>query len=172
MGRFSEQVWGASDERGQIGFGPIPAALARRLVRAEAGAQVWVRRLYRRPDTGALVGMDATRRRFAGGLRRFLVLRDRDCRTPWCDAPIRHADHVVPVEHGGATSADNGQGLCQGCNHAKQAPGWHAQPVPDTHGGHQIQTTTPTGHHYRSRAPALTRPTLRPTAPGVWTLTA
>jgi hypothetical protein len=113
---------------------------------------VWLRRLYRHPDTGALVGMDRERRCFDGGLRRFLVLRDRTCRTPWCDAPVRHADHVVPAEAGGPTSADNGQGLCQACNHAKQAPGWRA--VPDPGGaGQAVTTITPTGHAYTSRAP-------------------
>ena len=69
-------------------------------------------------------------RTFPAGLAKFLVLRDQTCRTPWCDAPVRHRDHVVPVEEGGATSAGNGQGLCEACNHAKQAHGWLARPGP------------------------------------------
>jgi hypothetical protein len=144
---------GADEPAELLGHGPIPAALARRLVRApEDTTAVWLRRLYRDPETGALVGMDRERRRFDGGLRRFLVLRDRTCRTPWCEAPVRHADHVIPAEDGGATSAENGQGLCAACNHAKQAPGWRA--VPDPGGaGRGVTTTTPTGHAYTSRAP-------------------
>jgi len=55
---------------------------------------------------------------------------------------------------GGATSADNGQGLCEACNHAKQAPGWRARPSPAS-GGRDIETTTPTGHTYRSGPPAV-----------------
>ena len=69
--------------------------------RAAAGdlterAKVWLRRLYTSPDDGTLVAMDSHRREFDGKLRAFLVHRDQYCRTPWCGAPIRHADHVRP----------------------------------------------------------------------------
>ena len=77
-----------------------------------------------------------------------MAVRDQTCRTPWCDAPIRHCDHVIAVEAGGATSAGNGQGLCEECNYAKQAPGWTARPRPGPR--HTIETTTPTGHRYLS----------------------
>uniref|UniRef100_UPI0030FB84E6 HNH endonuclease n=1 Tax=Nocardioides salarius TaxID=374513 RepID=UPI0030FB84E6 len=77
-------------------------------------------------------------------------LRDQSCRTPWCDAPIRHRDHVVPDHAGGPTSGGNGQGLCEACNQAKEAPGFTAT----AHDG-VVTTTTPTGHQVRSRAPAL-----------------
>ena len=111
--------------------------------------------------------MDSRRRVFDGQLRRFLTLRDQSCRSPWCDAPIRHADHVVPDRAGGPTSAPNGQGLCAACNHAKEAPGWSAvatAPGPtaaDPHAPpHRVRTTTPTGRTYDSTAPPLlpTRP--------------
>ncbi|MDQ3273537.1 MAG: DUF222 domain-containing protein [Actinomycetota bacterium] len=143
-----------ADEPAQLnGYGPIPAELARRLVlAADDTTAVWVRRLYRHPDTGALVAMDSRRRLFPTGLRRFLVLRDQTCRTPWCDAPVRHTDHVVAADDGGPTSADNGQGTCEACNQVKQMPGWQARAAP--HGaGHVVNTTTPTGHTYTSRAP-------------------
>ena len=94
--------------------------------------------------------MDSRRREFRGLLRRFLVLRDGVCRTPWCGAPIRHIDHPHRFTDGGATSARNAQGLCEGCNQAKEAIGWHA-----TVDGSQVWTTTPTGHRYRSRSPGL-----------------
>jgi HNH endonuclease len=97
--------------------------------------------------------MDSKARAFPRLLAVFLGLRDQGtCRTPWCDAPIRHGDHVVPVERGGQTSGPNGQGLCAACNHAKQAPGWTARPRPGPR--HTIATTTPTGHTYWSTAPA------------------
>jgi 5-methylcytosine-specific restriction endonuclease McrA len=132
---------------------PIPAPLARALVLDAADTTpLWLRRLYTSPDTGQLIAMDSTRRAFSPAQRRFLRLRDHRCRTPWCDAPIRHADHVHPAEHGGATSISNGQGLCQACNHAKQAPGWTST-VTTRDGPHELQITTPTGHRYRSRAP-------------------
>jgi hypothetical protein len=80
------------------------------------------------------------------------VIRTRDevCRTPWCGAPIRHADHVVPAHAAGATSAANGQGLCERCNQVKEAPGWWARPGPRA----SVLLGTPTGHQYESRAPS------------------
>jgi hypothetical protein len=63
------------------------------------------------------------------------------------------------VEDHGATNAQNGQGLCEACNYAKQAPDWSARSSPDPNdehpGGHQVETTTPTGHRYRSRPPTV-----------------
>ena len=144
---------GADEPAHLDGYGPIPGDLARRLVaEAPAGTAVWLRRLYTDPDTGALVAMESRARCFDGALRDFLVLRDQTCRTPWCDAPIRHADHLRPATHDGPTSATNGQGLCEACNYAKQAPGWRARPAPDP-AGHTVVVTTPTGHRYHSRAP-------------------
>jgi hypothetical protein len=143
---------GDADEPAElIGGGPVPAPVARAMVR-DTDAQVWIRRLFTRPDDGALVAMESRRRLFPDGLRTFLVLRDRVCRTPWCGAPIRHSDHVVSVEDGGQTSEANGQGLCAACNYAKQAPGWRARAGPDG-AGSWVQTTTPTGHTYLSRPP-------------------
>lgn len=133
-----------------VGHGPVPAEIARRLIADRHGeVSTWVRRLYTRPDDGQLVGMDSRRRTFTGPQRTFLVLRDQVCRTPWCEAPIRHADHVVPSELGGSTSVANGAGLCAACNFAKQAPGWRGAPLPDG----QVAITTPTGHLYHSRPP-------------------
>lgn len=139
-----------------IGFGPVPASLGRSLVAVKDGvaeqAKVWVRRLYTSPLSGDLVAMDSKRRLFPEGLRKFLVLRDQVCRTPWCDSPIRHADHLVPAAGGGATSAANGQGLCEACNQAKEAPGWRAWP--SRAGARDAVTVdTPTGHRYTSTAP-------------------
>ncbi len=141
-----------------VGYGPIHAALARTIVRDAPRA--WLRRLYRSPDSGALVAMDSHRRAFDGALREFLVIRDQVCRTPWCDAPIRHADHPVPVADGGTTSAENGQGLCEACNYAKEAAGWQAMPLPSER--HEVLTTTPTGHTYVSTAPDPPRPSVPP----------
>ena len=93
-------------------------------------------------------------RRFTGAVRRFILLRDQTCRTPWCDAPIRHVDHAIAVRDGGPTTAANGQGLCEGCNYAKEAPGWRARTV-RAGPGHTVRTTTPTGHTYDSTAPPL-----------------
>jgi hypothetical protein len=138
------------------GCGPVPAALARSWVR-DTGAEVWLRRLYVAPGTGTLVAMDSHRRTFRGLLRRFLVLRDEACRTPWCGAPIRHADHLSRAADGGRTTVANAQGLCEACNYAKEGAGWRARAS-----GEAVEITTPTGHRYRSRPPALAPPRSSP----------
>jgi 5-methylcytosine-specific restriction endonuclease McrA len=138
------------------GHGPVPAGWARDLIETSADqhARVTLRRLFTHPRTGELVALDARSRTFPDGLRRFLRLRDQTCRTSWCDAPVRHADHIVPREAGGATSAANGQGLCVQCNYAKQAHGWRSATTPaGAARPHEVVTATPTGHTYRSRAP-------------------
>ncbi|MCC3291286.1 DUF222 domain-containing protein [Arthrobacter sp. zg-Y1110] len=183
------------------GYGPVPAQWARDLVRrrnsrhpssrnrsrrdrtkdqamggSDKHAEYWVRRLYTAPDTGELVAMDSRARLFPKSLARFIAARDTSCRMPWCGAPIRHLDHIRPHNRGGPTSASNGQALCEACNHAKEAPGWSAEPVrrssPEPEAdvgineglekpvnaataGHTVDTTTPTGHTYRSTAPPL-----------------
>jgi hypothetical protein len=120
---------------------------------AERGVGRSIRRLFADPDTGELVAMESRRRQFTPAQRRFIRLRDQGtCRTPWCNAPIRHTDHANPAETQGKTSVANGQGLCENCNYAKQAPGWTATPL-DTGAAPDILITTPTGHNYRSQAP-------------------
>ena len=155
-----EALLGTSDDEARLaGFGPIPAELAREIVAQALGAgeEVWLRRLYASPTTGELVAMDSRARLFPAGLRRLITLRDQVCRTPWCDAPIRHIDHVVPSEADGPTSGHNGQGLCEACNHAKQAPGWRSRPGPDG----TVTTTTPTGHTRTTRPPPVATVTRR-----------
>ena len=103
--------------------------------------------------------MDSTRRLFPAALATFIELRDRTCRTPWCDAPIRQTDHPIPVAAGGPTTSINGQGLCQQCNLAKEGIGWRTRPITGPPGSlHTIETTTPTGHTIRSTAPAAPMP--------------
>ncbi len=141
-----------SEEPAQLGgHGPIPAPLARRLISTAATqAEAWLRRVYADPETGQLVTMESRRRAFTKTQAEFLGLRDRTCRTPYCDAPIRHVDHVTAHAADGSTSLTNGQGLCEACNHAKRARGWRHTALPDG----SVNLTTPTGHRHRSRAPA------------------
>lgn len=122
--------------------------------RRDKAAERWIRRLYTAPDSGQLIGMDARTRLFPRSLARFIASRDQTCRMPWCGAPIRHLDHIRPHREGGATSAANGQGLCEACNQAKEAPDWQSRTV-DQPGPHTVETTTPTGHTYQSTAPPL-----------------
>ncbi|WP_314191083.1 HNH endonuclease [uncultured Arthrobacter sp.] len=146
-------------ERARIpGYGVVPAAWARTLLtgrqtEADEELKTWIRRLYTAPETGDLVAMDSRRRLFPAPLRRFIQTRDDTCRTPYCDAPIRHHDHIIPWHNDGPTSLANGAGLCEACNHTKELPGWKAQPRPGPR--HTIELTTPTGHTYQSTAPPL-----------------
>jgi hypothetical protein len=134
------------------GYGTVPAAWARDLVTTAADqALAWLKRLYTAPDSGRLLAMDARSRTAPPGLRDLIETRDQTCRTPWCGAPIRHVDHAVPHDADGPTAEDNLQGLCERCNHAKQAPGWRARPAPGHR--HTVVVTTPTGHRYTTTAP-------------------
>ncbi|MGI8867328.1 MAG: DUF222 domain-containing protein [Mycobacteriales bacterium] len=176
-----DTMWAGSDRPGTLaGYGQIPADLARRIAAgngsaengtssrnssgtghtaadptAQRRARAWLRRLYTRPSDGSLVRMDSRRRVFDGALRDLIVLRDQSCRSAYCDAPIRHADHPVPVHQHGQTTASNGQGLCEACNYAKEARGWHTEIIDDgTRDRPQtVRTTLPTGHSYDSLAP-------------------
>jgi hypothetical protein len=109
--------------------------------------------------------METRRRTFTPGQQRFLRIRDQFCRTPYCDAIIRHADHITPAGKGGQTSIDNGRGYCEACNYTAQSPGWHSQILSLPTGQHCVQITTPTGHRYRSRAPDLPGTPTRPKSP-------
>jgi hypothetical protein len=138
-----------------VGHGTVPASVARTLV---AGAldldAAWLRTIYA-TTSGDLIGATSKRRFFADGLADLLRIRDQGiCRTPWCDAPIRHLDHIRRAADGGDTSLTNGQGLCAACNQAKEAPGWRSTTGADPGSGrHLVLATTPTGHVYRSVAP-------------------
>ncbi|MGO4147875.1 DUF222 domain-containing protein, partial [Paenarthrobacter sp. YAF11_1] len=151
------------------GYGIVPAEWARTLIGAkeprtqvatraatkqEQDFTVWLRRLYTAPGSGELMAMDSKARLFPHRHRRFIQARDHTCRTPYCDAPIRHIDHIVPWHLGGTTTLDNGAGLCEACNHTKENPGWTAEALPaatmpaDTH---TLNISTPTGHTYQSK---------------------
>jgi hypothetical protein len=101
-----------------VGHGPVPAGLARRLVSSAPAAASWVKRLFVSP--AGLVAGESRARCFPEGLAELIRIRDDTCSTPWCDAPIRHIDHVTAWVEGGPTSIGNGQGLCEQCNIDKQ----------------------------------------------------
>jgi hypothetical protein len=137
------------------GYGPISRG-AVEAVLTEPEAEVFVRRVFASPTDGGLVAMESRSWVFPSSLRRLLFLRDGEtCRTPWCDAPVRHADHVTPRHRGGDTDLDQGQGLCEACNYAKEQPDWAHRTTSRWPVRHSTAVTTPTGHRYRSRAPAL-----------------
>jgi hypothetical protein len=136
------------------GYGPLPADVARDIVATSKG-RLWWRRLYAAPEGGPLAGGDPFRRRFDGFLRKLIMLRDRRCRDPFCDAPIRHIDHIKRYSDNGLTIYPNGRGACERGNYLREMPGWQVEAVSSGLDGrrHTIQITTPTGHTYLSRAP-------------------
>jgi hypothetical protein len=77
------------------------------------------------------------------------------CRDPYCEAAIRHTDHVVPFRSGGPTTLANGRGVCARGNYVREMPGWKVDLVSNGLFGrpHTIQITTPTGHRYTSETP-------------------
>ncbi|WP_423465254.1 DUF222 domain-containing protein [Promicromonospora sp. MS192] len=136
-----------------VGGGVVPAPVARNLVAHAIDTNAaWLRSIYTDPQ-GRLVATTSMSRFHPPGLAGLLRARGQGiCATLWCDAPIRHLDHITPHAQGGPTSLDNGQGLCARCNHAKQAPGW-VQKTTQHDGRHAVETRTPTGHTHLSVAP-------------------
>jgi Domain of unknown function (DUF222) len=151
-------LWGQDNAPAVLdGYGPIPASLAQRMVKdavVDKRSVATLRRLYRHPKSGSLVAMESRSRCFPKGLAGFIGVRDRTCRTPYCDAPIRHRDHATPRNRGGPTSAVNGLGECERCNYVKEAPGWRVTSA-EENGTHTAEFVTPTGARYRSTAPPL-----------------
>lgn len=148
-------MFGTAEEAAHLdGYGPVPAELSRELVTVahEAGLAA-LRRLYAKPRTGELVAADSRSRHFPDALALLIDLRDQNCRTPWCDAPVRHHDHVVAAADGGETSLTNGQGLCEACNYAKEGLGRRARPSPGDR--HTVESTSLAGRGYRSTAPPV-----------------
>ncbi len=140
------------------GYGSVPSALARNLIAdavADQRSHATLRRLYATPATGALVALESRARVFPKGLADFIGVRDQRCRTPYCDAPIRHRDHAKPHRKGGTTSAVNGLGLCERCNYVKESDGWIVTSTTAENGTHTAEFTTPTGARHRSTAPPM-----------------
>ncbi len=154
---LSDQTLFGDDENPAVveGYGPVPASVARSLVSdavADERSRATLRRLYRHPASGALAAMESRSRLFPKALAQFIGLRDQTCRTPYCDAPIRHHDHAQPHAGGGPTSVLNGLGECERCNYVKESPGWSVTTA-DENGVHTAEFVTPTGAVYRSTAP-------------------
>jgi len=140
------------------GYGSVPSAVAQKMILdavTDERSRATLRKLYATPATGALVALESRSRLFPKGLAEFVSLRDQRCRTPYCDAPIRHNDHATPHRRGGPTSSANGLGLCEACNYAKESAGWTVSAEVDENGRHTAEFITPTGAHYHSVAPPI-----------------
>lgn len=154
------------------GYGPVPSAIAQKWITnavTDPRSHATLRRLYAKPANGALVALESRSRLFPKGLAAFIGLRDQRCRTPYCDAPIRHRDHAQPHHKGGPTTTLNGLGLCEACNHTKETPGWKVTTKTNENNRHTAEFTTPTGTHHHSTAPPMPdTPGPRPSPAETW----
>lgn len=160
------------------GYGTIPAHIVRdtllgrppgylRSAEDEHPDEVisaFFRRLYRSPRTGDLIAMESRARAFPAGLARMIRWRDTTCRTPWCNAKIRHSDHVVSHHRGGATSFANGQGLCARCNFLKEHGLWILSPLSRA----QTSTDRPDALTGTEAGPSQETPSDPSVPPGAW----
>lgn len=117
-------------------------------------ATVELIRLYTAPGDKDLIAMDSKARIFPEKMKKFIKMRDRGCRTPFCDGMIEEYDHVTQAYLGGHTCVINSDGRCKFCNQAKETPGW--QEIVIASGPHQIKIATGMGPPYHSTAPPAT----------------
>ncbi|MER5675180.1 DUF222 domain-containing protein, partial [Pseudonocardia alni] len=121
------------------GLGPVPVDLL-----ATPEGTKSLRRLL--TSQGIVIRGDSRQRTFTGLLATLIKARAQNrCTEPYCDAPVRHLDHIHRDADGGHTELDNGRGVCEFHNHVREQPGWQVFRAPDG----IVVTTTPTGHTYR-----------------------
>ena len=140
------------------GYGPLPGKLARQIVASSKDAMVAaaVHRAQRasrvlRSNRGR--GSDPTLRRLA---RQALYgFATRPVAILFCDAPIWHIDHIRRHADGGSPHSQMAAASANAATRFGKRPGWNVTLIDcGFHGGpHTIYITTPTGHHYLSRAP-------------------
>jgi hypothetical protein len=152
-------AFGIQDTPAEIfGLGPVPAPLARQMILAAVSSHsATLKRLYTDPATGALVAMESRQRIFPDALANMIGLRDKFCRHPRCNSPIRQMDHITPHAAGGATSFSNGQATCVRHNLIKDSLGATTAPEPagpDSMpcGTGQVTTTLASGAQFVSPA--------------------
>ena len=164
------------------GYGAVPAEAVREQIRraldppppgepdpfglAGASVRTVFRRLFTHPTTGELIAADSRSRAFPAGMRRFLTWRDTTCRGPFCDAPIRHMDHVLPYAEGGATSLDDGQGGCAYCNLGRAEQTRSVARAEDGIPGHRVSWRSRNGVTRITGPRALTPPAQAPPPSG------
>ncbi|WP_275003207.1 HNH endonuclease, partial [Promicromonospora iranensis] len=87
------------------GAGVAPAPVARNLAAHGIDADAaWLRAIYVDPH-GRLLATTSRARFHPPGLADLLRAREQGiCATSWCDAPVRHIDHITPHAEGGVTS--------------------------------------------------------------------
>ncbi|MDY0913489.1 HNH endonuclease [Rathayibacter festucae] len=138
------------DEHAELdGYGPVPADVARELIRTAASFT----RVLTERETGAVVSVGRTQRLPPSRMRLHLQLRDQTCRFAGClrTAARSEADHTIEWSNGGETSLENLVSLCTSHHHLRHGDRWTY-----TKGaGGAIVWTTPTGRRVSNRPPPL-----------------
>jgi hypothetical protein len=138
-------LFGLADNPAQLdGYGPIPAQVARELA-ADAS---W-RRLVTDPVSGYLLDFGRTTYRPPKRLTDYLIARDRVCAMVGCNRPatVCDADHGVPYQRGGRTSAATMLMLCRRHHRLKTHGRWRPRLEADG----TIVWVSAAGHGYRQR---------------------
>ncbi|MCJ1685261.1 HNH endonuclease signature motif containing protein [Rathayibacter sp. VKM Ac-2928] len=131
------------------GYGPVPAEIARELIRTAASFT----RVLTDPETGAVVSVGRTHRVPPPQMRLHLQLRDQTCRFAGCTRPATtsEADHTLEWRNGGETSLENLVSLCTSHHHLRHGDQWTYDQVDDV----TIVWTSPTGRRISNRPPPL-----------------
>ncbi|TDX81252.1 HNH endonuclease [Rathayibacter sp. PhB151] len=131
------------------GYGPVPAEIARELIRTAASFT----RVLTDPETGAVVSVGRTHRVPPPQMRLHLQLRDQTCRFAGCTRPAAtsEADHTLEWRNGGETSLENLVSLCTSHHHIRHGDQWTYV----RHDDEAIVWTSPTGRRISNRPPAL-----------------
>lgn len=124
-----------------LGYGPIPADLARRLAKDAP----W-RRMVTEPVTGHLLDLGRTTYTPPQELSDFVLARTPRCVFPGCQAPahVDEIDHARAWSEGGVTSADNLRPLSKHHHLVKTHQGWAYVVNADR----SVTWTSPSGHTY------------------------
>ncbi|HEY3717346.1 MAG TPA: DUF222 domain-containing protein [Jatrophihabitantaceae bacterium] len=125
------------------GYGPITAAMARRIAADETGT--W-RRLLTDPVSGQLLEYGRKTYRPPQNLTDHVIARDKTCIFPHCRRPARlcDLDHREDWCTGGHTCEHNLHPLCERHHNAKHNAGWQIKRTQDG----AYHWTDPTNHHY------------------------
>jgi len=141
---------GSTDEPADLdGYGPIPAAMARKLV--ADGATSFYRVLVD-PRDGAPLEIGRTSYRLTEAMKRWIRMRDGHCTFPGCTNPStdNDTDHLTAWQHHGTTGVSNLAQLCPKHHRLRHNSGW--TPTPAT-GTEPPGWTSPTGRHYPAQHP-------------------
>ena len=141
---------GLTDEPATLdGFGPIPAAMARKLV--ADGAEAFYRVLID-PRDGAPLEIGRTNYRLPETIKRWIRMRDTKCTFPGCTnhTPDNDTDHLQAWDHGGTTNVSNLAQLCPKHHRLKHHSQWTPDPATTKE---PPGWTSPTGRHYQPEHP-------------------